>query len=411
MVKVCYLMASSVQVCLGTVARWRCHPAQQAAAAEEVQQGRPGRCSAVLSSLVFYFIANIKSLSWVGRVPGSRAMLSATCSTRAFGHGSRSLVSTTRASLDQQLRPRGPWLTPPCRRPAAPPRHAARLRLRVAAAARDPYELLGVPRSASVSDIKKAFRKRALKLHPDVNKAPDARERFMEAKEAYQQLLDEKEGRAGRGAGGGAGSTRGGTAPGGGASSSWGGYRSGGGSGYEQASSSYQGQQRWQPPEPDYTFGDMLRDLEKELSSYAAERQRKRGPAAGAGAGGAGAPKSLWEELFDIGEEFVEFLEQNLGVSEDEAASYSAFKKEYGDLSGSRNGSSEGTSSSGSGGRAASSSASGRSMADAFGSSSAGSRSGSSSSSSAAPPPPQGKSREQYVEDELAALKRKLGKQ
>lgn len=54
--------------------------------------------------------------------------------------------------------------------------------------------------------------------------------------------------------------------------------------------------------------GDMLRDLEKELSSYAAERQRKRATAAGGGA--ASAPKSLWEELFDIGEEFVEFLEQ-----------------------------------------------------------------------------------------------------
>lgn len=241
----------------------------------------------------------------------------------------------------------------------------------------------------------------------------------MEAKEAYQQLLDEKEGRAGRGPAGGAGSARGGRAPGSGASG-WGGYQSGSStsSGYGRASS-YQGQQRWQPPEPDYSFGDMLRDLEKELSSYAAERQRKRSSAAtGGGGGSASVPKSLWEELYDIGEEFVEFLEQNLGVSEDEAASYSAFKKEYGDASGSRNAAGSGSRSS-DGGRASSSRASssggasapsGRSMADAFGST-GGNSSRSSSSSAGASAPPPGKSREQYVEDELAALKRKLGRQ
>ncbi|KAL4426067.1 hypothetical protein ABPG77_007863 [Micractinium sp. CCAP 211/92] len=328
---------------------------------------------------------------------------------------SRSSAFTARSiSLDQQVRPQRSCLRP--HRPT-PWRQAARLRLQVVAAARDPYELLGVPRSASVSDIKKAFRKRALKLHPDVNKAPDARERFMEAKEAYQQLLDEKEGRAGRAPGGSAGSTRGGGRAPGAGGSGWGGYQSGSSSssgGYRQ-SSSYQGQQRWQPPEPDYSFGDMLRDLEKELSSYAAERQRKRATAAGGGA--ASAPKSLWEELFDIGEEFVEFLEQNLGVSEDEAASYFAFKKEHGDASSSRNGSSSpgARASGGSGTRSSQASSSGggatssgRSMADAFGSTGSSNRSG---GSAGAPPPPQGKSREQYVEDELAALKRKLGRQ
>lgn len=216
----------------------------------------------------------------------------------------------------------------------------------------------------------------------------------------------------------------------------------------------------------------MLRDLEKELSSYAAERQRKRTAASG---GKASTPKSLWEELYDIGEEFVDFLEQvraalpcrhavqvrvlllvgpgqhtfngcigcrarimqpagrfacmataraparslsqNLGVSEDEASAYSAFKKEYGNAGGSKTGSADrdsrgaGASSSsrnsGAGGAATSS---GRSMADAFGGAGGSRNTSGTSSGSGAQPPPQGKSREQYVEDELAALKRKLGR-
>jgi len=42
--------------------------------------------------------------------------------------------------------------------------------------ARDFYSILGVPKSASADDIKKAFRKAAQKHHPDVSKAPDAAE-------------------------------------------------------------------------------------------------------------------------------------------------------------------------------------------------------------------------------------------
>ncbi len=56
--------------------------------------------------------------------------------------------------------------------------------------AKDLYEVLGVPRDATEDDIKKAFRKQARKLHPDVNKSPNAEEEFKELNEAYDVLSD-----------------------------------------------------------------------------------------------------------------------------------------------------------------------------------------------------------------------------
>src|SRR3982751_508212 len=53
---------------------------------------------------------------------------------------------------------------------------------------RDYYELLGVSRDATETDIKKAFRALARELHPDVSDAPDAQERFREVVEAYEVL-------------------------------------------------------------------------------------------------------------------------------------------------------------------------------------------------------------------------------
>jgi molecular chaperone DnaJ len=58
-------------------------------------------------------------------------------------------------------------------------------------AKRDYYQVLGVERNASDGDIKKAFRKLARELHPDVNAHdPDAEEKFKEAAEAYEVLSD-----------------------------------------------------------------------------------------------------------------------------------------------------------------------------------------------------------------------------
>jgi len=55
---------------------------------------------------------------------------------------------------------------------------------------KDYYETLGVERTASQDDIKSAYRKLARKLHPDVNKAKDAEDRFKELGEAYEVLSD-----------------------------------------------------------------------------------------------------------------------------------------------------------------------------------------------------------------------------
>lgn len=58
------------------------------------------------------------------------------------------------------------------------------------AAKRDYYEVLGLQKGASDDEIKRAFRRLAMKYHPDRNKEPDAGEKFREINEAYQVLSD-----------------------------------------------------------------------------------------------------------------------------------------------------------------------------------------------------------------------------
>lgn len=59
-------------------------------------------------------------------------------------------------------------------------------------AGKDYYEILGVERDADQKTIKRAFLRLARTLHPDVNDAPDAEERFKEVNEAYSVLSDER---------------------------------------------------------------------------------------------------------------------------------------------------------------------------------------------------------------------------
>jgi len=55
---------------------------------------------------------------------------------------------------------------------------------------KDYYKVLGVPKTATTADVKKAYRKLARQYHPDLNKGPEAERRFKEVNEAHEVLSD-----------------------------------------------------------------------------------------------------------------------------------------------------------------------------------------------------------------------------
>lgn len=86
-------------------------------------------------------------------------------------------------------------ITAPCTPFRSSPRIARRNTVSVKALA-SPWQTLGVAPGSDPCHIKRAYRKLALKLHPDVNQAPDASERFMEVQSAYDQLCKADEAQA-----------------------------------------------------------------------------------------------------------------------------------------------------------------------------------------------------------------------
>ncbi|KAF8064614.1 dnaJ [Scenedesmus sp. PABB004] len=306
----------------------------------------------------------------------------------------------------------------------------------VRAAAPTLYEALGVAADASERDIKKAYRQKALKLHPDVNKAPNAEAQFLEVKNAFTVLSDPQQ-RAAYDRKLKGGFDFGGYGGWGGAASSS--SSSGGGGGGARPRPK-------QPEEEFYGLADLLSDLGGSVGAWVRQQQGELGRlqqglgSVAAQAGDAlkagkledffndlekevgawskaraadGKPASLWEELAAIGEEFVDFLEQGLGEPQGGAGDAG------GGGAGKAGSAARGASSFNAGGR--------RSPVDAYeelkraydlgGAAAGGARGAAAGGAGSAPPPPRPppppppkKSAEDEIEDELAALKRKMNR-
>ncbi|KAI8523725.1 hypothetical protein RHMOL_Rhmol13G0094800 [Rhododendron molle] len=184
-----------------------------------------------------------------------------------------------------------------------------------------PYEVLGVSASATPNEIKRAYRKLALKYHPDVNKEANAQEKFMRIKHAYNTLLN-SESRKRYEAGNQTSDYSYSTA---GRNQSWNTQDEEEFYGFVLPPATGKLRGPWHyclllPSservasecsyvKPLHAAEDFFKDLQEEFRNWEASASSQ------------GKPKGLWEELAEIGEEFVEFLEKELNIvdAEDEA--------------------------------------------------------------------------------------------
>ncbi|XP_071716718.1 uncharacterized protein [Rutidosis leptorrhynchoides] len=174
--------------------------------------------------------------------------------------------------------------------------------VRASGSKESPYEVLGVSSSATPAEIKRAYRKLALKYHPDVNKEANAQEKFLRIKHAYNTVMNSDSRKK-----------------------------------YDSGNRTYEASNYKRTEDEEfYGFGNFMRDVQISLGRQILHEHGKRDFLKDlqeefknweAATPSQTKPKSLWEELSEIGEEFVEFLEKELNITDTEDETTRRYKE------------------------------------------------------------------------------------